>query len=535
MLKKHITLVLPLLAAHLAACHDDDNASTVTNTGTMTVTSVVSNTGSPPAAASLDLTAIASALLKIHSIAQQASVSASSVSVSPTSVVTGQYTQNPVAGSGSSIVPTGQNTQTAVTSPVANGQNTQPAASGDAASSGSSGVSQPTASGGAASSGGSGVSQPAASGGAASSGSSGVSQPAPSASSVGAPPASAATGAATTATSGCKTYTMKKDDTAYAVAKAHGINDIAQITALNPGVVYEKLQIGAVLVFPPSATGSDLGSAPDCKKPAGGAAAAGSSASSGGAPPAASPAASSGGVQSASSPAASVSQSSSPKQTGSVGQTVVPVTSTPSGTASVPTGEVTLGGSPPTGVEPVSALTYMGATADCSGATQNKDECVPAKDAAPFIVKAFADYTITTAEEQAAILSIMIFESGKFMYKRNHFPAPGNPGQGTTNMMSPTYVAEYAASFPELSDGIAKAAGDKAKILDLVVDNKYSFGSASWFYAKKCSDADKKGVKLGTTAGYTSYLRDCVGTDPAPERLAGYDLARKALGVPIAP
>ncbi|KPI35633.1 uncharacterized protein AB675_4782 [Cyphellophora attinorum] len=502
MLKKYLTLGLPLLAAHLVACHDDDYASTVTNTGTMTVTSVVSDPGSSPAPSSLDLTAIASALLKIHSIAQQAAVSVSSVSLSSIPATTGQSTQSPAAGSASSLGATGQNTQTAVTSPVATGQNTQTA------------VTSPVATGQ--------NTQPAASGGAPSSGSSGVSQPAPSASSGGAPPASAATGAATAATSGCKTYTMKVGDTGYAIAKAHGLSDVSQITALNPGIIYEKIPVGKVLVLPPTATGSDLGSAPDCKAPAGGAAAAGGSASSGGAPSASSPA-SSGGAPPPSSPAASGSQTSAPKSTGSAGQNVVPVASSPSGTASAPTGEHTLG-APPSGVEP--------ATTDCAGA-KFADECTTAKDAAPFIVKAFADYTITTPEEQAALLSIMIFESGKFMYKRNHFP--GTPGQGTTNMMSPTYVKEYAASFPELSDGLAKAAGDVSKILDLVVDNKYSFGSASWFYTKKCTDADKKGVKLGTTAGYTSYLKDCVGVDAAPERLAGYDLARKALGVPIAP
>lgn len=57
-------------------------------------------------------------------------------------------------------------------------------------------------------------------------------------------------------------------------------------------------------------------------------------------------------------------------------------------------------------------------------------ECATAADAVPIINDVFTSYNTTTAGEQAALLSLMAFETGDFKYNRNHFP--GVAGQGST-------------------------------------------------------------------------------------------------------
>lgn len=56
-------------------------------------------------------------------------------------------------------------------------------------------------------------------------------------------------------------------------------------------------------------------------------------------------------------------------------------------------------------------------------------ECATAQQAAPFINTAFSTYDVTSPAEQAAIISLMAFETTDFKYNRNHFP--GRPGQGS--------------------------------------------------------------------------------------------------------
>ena len=71
----------------------------------------------------------------------------------------------------------------------------------------------------------------------------------------------------------------------------------------------------------------------------------------------------------------------------------------------------------------------------------------------PHIVKSFQHYGISSAGVQAALLSIMAFESGNFKYSINI--SPGVPGQGTRNMQSPKFNMEYAMSIPALSAQLA--------------------------------------------------------------------------------
>lgn len=166
----------------------------------------------------------------------------------------------------------------------------------------------------------------------------------------------------------------------------------------------------------------------------------------------------------------------------------------------------------------------------CAGAP-SPDECKTAAEAVPFINQSFQTYGITTGGEAAAIIGIMAFESGDFKYNINHFP--GVPGQGTRNMQSPMFNLKYAQSIPTLTDKLAAAGSDPKAVLALLTANgAYDFGSAAWFLSTQCSASVRAGLKTGSLAGWQSYIQDCVGTTPTPDRQAYYESAAKAMGVP---
>ena len=56
-------------------------------------------------------------------------------------------------------------------------------------------------------------------------------------------------------------------------------------------------------------------------------------------------------------------------------------------------------------------------------------ECATAKQAVKYISQSFNTYQVTSKAEQAAIISLMAFETADFKYNKNHFP--GVPGQGS--------------------------------------------------------------------------------------------------------
>lgn len=58
-----------------------------------------------------------------------------------------------------------------------------------------------------------------------------------------------------------------------------------------------------------------------------------------------------------------------------------------------------------------------------------KGECATAKIAAKYTALSFDTYQVTSKAEQAAVISLMAFESDEFKYNKNHFP--GVPGQGS--------------------------------------------------------------------------------------------------------
>ncbi|RDW88159.1 hypothetical protein BP6252_00191 [Coleophoma cylindrospora] len=175
----------------------------------------------------------------------------------------------------------------------------------------------------------------------------------------------------------------------------------------------------------------------------------------------------------------------------------------------------------------------------CSGATY-ADECETAAQAAPYLISAMQTYSITSAAEIAALLSLVAYETGDFKYSTNHFPSPGRPGQGTRNMQMATYNLLYAQSISALSTQVAAitTATTTAGLSDdelnairaLVLPDQYSWASAAWFYTSQCSSSVRTQVQAGGQAGYEAYL-GCVGTTATSDRLAYWTRANTALGL----
>ncbi|KAL1981294.1 hypothetical protein VTN96DRAFT_2787 [Rasamsonia emersonii] len=184
-----------------------------------------------------------------------------------------------------------------------------------------------------------------------------------------------------------------------------------------------------------------------------------------------------------------------------------------------------------TGLTTQRLLTISPNSASCDNAPA-PGECSTAAQAVPFITKSFVTYNVTSLAEQAALISLMAFESGDFKYNRNHFPPPGRPGQGTRNMQSPTYNQQYAASIPALASQYRSVSGNVSAVLDLLLsDETYDFGSAAWFLTSQCTPAVRAALQSGSEAGWEGYITSCVGTTVTDDRKAYWTRAVQALGV----
>ncbi|KAK4507733.1 hypothetical protein PRZ48_001468 [Zasmidium cellare] len=168
-------------------------------------------------------------------------------------------------------------------------------------------------------------------------------------------------------------------------------------------------------------------------------------------------------------------------------------------------------------------------TATCDTTAQFGDECRTASIAAPAIAQSFTDYTVTSFGAQAALVSIMLFESGDFKYSRNHFPAPGRPGQGTRNMQSADFNALYAEDLAAKGTcGLTTAKVEAAKaegpdaVLALVNTDRLGFASAAWFLRTQCTPAIEEGLAAATEDGYNAYLTECIGTTSTEDRIEGW-------------
>lgn len=175
---------------------------------------------------------------------------------------------------------------------------------------------------------------------------------------------------------------------------------------------------------------------------------------------------------------------------------------------------------PPCNTTPltVSAITTVASdSASCDGAPFPA-ECATATNAAPWINLAFHTFGIHAFGPQAALLSLMLFESGSFKYNINHYP--GVPGQGTRNMQSPAFNLEYAEWLAAnmTGSGISTQQVQKAQsegptqVLELVNGDRWGFASAAWFLATQCDEEARKGLVAATEDGWNAYLTDCIGT-----------------------
>lgn len=174
----------------------------------------------------------------------------------------------------------------------------------------------------------------------------------------------------------------------------------------------------------------------------------------------------------------------------------------------------------------------------CAGAPF-PSECATASQAAPYLITAMQTYNIYSAPEIAAILSLIAFETGEFKYNINHYP--GRPGQGTRNMQMLTYNLKYANSVPELQPKVTAITGGAAasvlsdtqmnEVLALVTPDQYTWASAAWFVATQCSDSVRSAMQAGGLAGFSAYMT-CVGATPTSDRVAYWNKAAAAFGVP---
>ncbi|KAJ7782470.1 hypothetical protein DFH07DRAFT_1010785 [Mycena maculata] len=196
---------------------------------------------------------------------------------------------------------------------------------------------------------------------------------------------------------------------------------------------------------------------------------------------------------------------------------------------------------PPASKLTAADLIQMGALANCSAETQFPAECRTAAQAAPFVNQGFNKYNITTVGEKAALLSLMLFESGGFAFDINH--SLNTPGQGTRAELTFPFILEYALDTPSVAaqaralaganatDPAAVPADTENAIRALVLPDALSFASAMWFY--KQSGAAKTGctatpgmiagLQRATLPGWESYITDCVGTTVTDARQAIYE------------
>jgi len=177
----------------------------------------------------------------------------------------------------------------------------------------------------------------------------------------------------------------------------------------------------------------------------------------------------------------------------------------------------------------------------CKNATR-PSECRTATQAAPFLVKSMEAWNITNAREIAALLSVIAFNTDSFKFNTGKCA-----GQGTRNMQRDRWNLAYAQTFPELAAPLRKITGANftdtahsqgalsdtqyAAILDLVLPDKYSWGSAAWFLTSQC-ESTRQGLREAHDphSAYSIYLQ-CIGTEMSEGRMVFWVAANEAFGL----
>lgn len=162
-------------------------------------------------------------------------------------------------------------------------------------------------------------------------------------------------------------------------------------------------------------------------------------------------------------------------------------------------------------------------------------ECRTAEQAAPFIFKSMRRHHLYCPEQMAAVIALMAFESVDFAYKRNKYP--GRPGQGTANMQMAEFNLEYAKSIDCVKDEVSNITSvdglpdsELNRILDLVVEDEYNFGSGAWFLSTQCDKEVLKKLRNDIDAGFEDYM-ECVGVTIDESRLEYLERAKSAFNL----
>lgn len=182
----------------------------------------------------------------------------------------------------------------------------------------------------------------------------------------------------------------------------------------------------------------------------------------------------------------------------------------------------------------ISQLTTIASgTSTCDTATNYKNECRTASQAAEPILTAFSKYQITNANEQAAVIALMLYESGEFKYNWGHFVAGEDvhtPGKGTRNMQSADYNEKYARTLFSSSEvDAAKSKDPNDGVLQLVSPDEPSFGSASWFLTSQCTASQRTALQSGSQDGFEQYVSVCIGGTMDQDRIDYWTKAKAAL------
>ncbi|KAK4545723.1 hypothetical protein LTR36_002677 [Oleoguttula mirabilis] len=162
-------------------------------------------------------------------------------------------------------------------------------------------------------------------------------------------------------------------------------------------------------------------------------------------------------------------------------------------------------------------------TSSCANAPV-AGQCRTAEQAAPLVDISFTNFGIADFNSQAALVALMLYESGDFQYSTNIYP--GIAGQGTRNMQNPEDNLAYAEflSTTCTNCGITSAqvqeaeAEGPAAVLDLVNTDEWSFGSAAWFLTTQCGESVQQGLAAGTQTGWENYLTECLRATVNDER-----------------
>lgn len=75
-------------------------------------------------------------------------------------------------------------------------------------------------------------------------------------------------------------------------------------------------------------------------------------------------------------------------------------------------------------------VAIMPSSTSCSG---RGDECTTAEDAVEYLTGSMSEYSVSTAIEQAGLLSLIAYESDEMQYKKN-LDQSAQTGRGTVNM-----------------------------------------------------------------------------------------------------